>query len=170
MKKIIIFYLFFFLFACMTNVRIKGKPPVIKAAFAPKVAKPGTNWRVYLEVEDSDGDLEKIYVFIYQPGIGMYPPWVAKIPQKYSLKLKGYFTLFIPNNLWCSKLKIEIFFKDKAGQKTETVYFPLKVVYKKEPLLNVNSDFKKYLGRIDINLISPLFDRYKLGTDWIWGR
>ncbi|MCD6320424.1 MAG: hypothetical protein J7M03_07060 [Candidatus Desulfofervidaceae bacterium] len=147
-------------------------PPVIKAAFASNTVRPGRLWRVYLDVEDIDGDLDRLYVFIYQAGIGMYPPSVTKLPQKFSHGLKGYFVLPIENFwTWGIKLDMEIFFKDKAGHKSNPVYFSVKVVYKKSQPEEVPEELDRYLGTIGIDVRSPLFDDggFWGGINWIWG-
>jgi hypothetical protein len=170
--------LFFIIVACAPlSLQQKEKmwgthAPVIKRAFASSVVKPGRLWRVYLDVEDIDGDLDAVYVFIEQPGVGLYPPSYIKLPKKYGHALKGYFSLPIADKwTWGIKMNIEIFCKDKAGHKSKTIYFSLKVVYKKPKPLAVPAQLNHFLGTINIDVRAPLFDKggYLGGFDWIWG-
>jgi len=178
MKKIIGFLIFLTISAC-TSLSLHQKEkiwgthsPVIKAAFASNIVRPSRLWRVYLDVEDVDGDLDRLYVFAYQVGIGMYPPYVTKLPSPLSRTLKGYFVLPIEDFwTWGIKLDLEIFFKDKAGHKSNPVYFSVKVVYKRPQSEEIPERLNRYLGTINIDVRAPLFDDggFWGGINWIWG-
>ncbi len=177
MKKWLVLSLLFFVACAPLSLEQKEKiwgthAPVIKRAFASYIVKPGRLWRVYLDIEDIDGDLDVLYVFIEQTGVGLYPPSCIKLPKEYGHALKGYFVLPIADDwTWGIKMKIEIFCKDKAGHKSKTIYFFLKVVYKRSKLLAVPAELNHYLGTIDIDVRAPLFDDggYFGGFNWIWG-
>ena len=52
--------------AAMEPIEVREKtygtaPPVISQSFAPKEARPGDTWKVYLKAEDPNGDMRRIF-------------------------------------------------------------------------------------------------------------
>lgn len=111
-------------------LRRESRAPIIKKAFAVESVPYGGTWRLYLEAEDPDGDMEKIAVVVHQIGYGSYPTdWIFLKPQ-YRFHLIGY----LQWNTFSSKasslpewtpitVRASIF--DKAKNESNEVVFPL---------------------------------------------
>jgi len=117
-----------------------SKAPVIKNAFAVERVSYGDTWRLYLEAEDPDADMEKIAVVVHQTGYGSYPTdWIILKP-RYRSYLIGYLqwntfsskASFLPE--WTHvTVRVSIF--DKAKNESNEVIFPLSFesrVYKQD--------------------------------------
>ena len=103
--------------------------PIITHAFAVDKGRYGSIWKIYIEAEDPDGDMDKIAVVVDQTGYGHYPTeWIFLKPQ-FREHLIGYFQW----NTFSSKasnlpewtqmtVKVSIF--DKAGNESNQVVFP----------------------------------------------
>jgi hypothetical protein len=140
-------------------------PPIITHAFAVEKGHYGHIWKIYIEAEDPDGDMQRIASVVDQPGVGHYPTdWIILKPQ-YQKHLKGYIqwnTRSISGNLpeWTSiTLKVSII--DKAGNESNVLVFPFtfelvgKDPYKyKLPPPFDEGDIPR-LGYIDIDLYPP---------------
>ena len=141
-----IFILFWFIVALTGCTSIKGmggesKSPAPQPAMAPKAAPvitqsfaspqiaPGKNWRIYLKASDADGDMEAIVSTVYQPGVGTYPVSFTRIGENYGKELSGYVYLFIPHldALDNVGITITIQIRDRAGQFSQPVKFPLSI-------------------------------------------
>ncbi len=147
-------------------------PPIIKEILATEVVRPGSGWKLYINAKDEDKDLACLYLFLYPLTGGPYFAKFIKIPSRFAQNLKGYFILTVSDRwVWGTKIKVEIFLKDKAGHKSNPVYFLAKVVYKRPKILRVPAELKHYLGMIDITFHTPFFDEggYFKGIDWVWG-
>jgi len=106
------------------------KAPVITHAFAVDKGCYGSIWKIYLEAEDPDGDMDKIAVVVDQTGHGHYPTeWIFLKPQ-----FRGHLIGYLQWNTFSSKAsnlpewtqvtaKVSIF--DKAGNESNPVVFPL---------------------------------------------
>jgi hypothetical protein len=105
------------------------KAPIITHAFAADKGHYGYIWKIYIEAEEPDGDMDKIAVVVDQPGYGYYPTdWIILKPQ-YREHLIGYLqwntssskTSNLPE--WTQiNVKVSIF--DKAGNESNEVIFP----------------------------------------------
>lgn len=103
--------------------------PIITSAYAVDRGSYGTNWRLYLEAEDQDGDMEKIAVAVHQVGYGSYPTdWILL-----KLEYQRHFIGYLQWNTFSSKasylpewthitVKVSIF--DKAKNESNEVVFP----------------------------------------------
>lgn len=106
-----------------------AKAPIITNAFAAVKGPYGSVWKVYIEAEDPDGDMEKIAVVVHQIGYGSYPTdWIILKPQ-YRRHLNG----FLQWNTFSSKtaslpewtqITMEVSIFDKAKHESNKVVFP----------------------------------------------
>jgi hypothetical protein len=105
------------------------KTPIITHSFAVDKGKYGYIWKIYIEAEDSDGDMYRIASVVNQAGYGLYPANLTNLKPQYHKHLKGY----IQWNTFSSKtfrlrewtqitLKVSII--DKAGNESNVVVFP----------------------------------------------
>jgi hypothetical protein len=103
--------------------------PVITHAFAVEKGYYGYIWRIYIEAEDPDGDMNRIASVVDQVGYGHYPTDWIYIKKEYRQHFKGY----IQWNTFSSKasylsewtqitLKVSVF--DKAGNESNVIVFP----------------------------------------------
>lgn len=105
------------------------KGPIITNAFAVDKGRYGCIWKIYIEAEDPDGDMDRIAVLVDQTGYGSYPTeWIFLRPQ-----FKGYLIGYLQWNTFSSKAsnlpewthmtaKVSIF--DKAKNESNQVVFP----------------------------------------------
>ena len=103
--------------------------PIITRAFAVEKGNYGYILKIYIEAEDTDGEMLRIAAVVDQPGYGHYPTdWIYLKPQ-HQKRFKGY----IQWNTFSSKasylrewtqitLKVSIF--NKAGIESNEVVFP----------------------------------------------
>lgn len=105
------------------------KRPIITRAFAVERGNYGYIWKIYIEAEDPDGDMQRIAAVVDQPGYGHYPTdWIYLKPQ-YGKSFKGY----IQWNTFSSKasylrewtqITLRVSIVDKAGNESNEVVFP----------------------------------------------
>ena len=105
------------------------RAPVITHAFAVDKGHYGSLWRIYIEAEDPDGDMDKIAVVVDQTGYGHYPTgWVILKPQ-YRGHFMGYLqwitfsskASYLPD--W-TQITMKVSILDKAGNESNEVVFP----------------------------------------------
>jgi hypothetical protein len=142
----------------------ESNPPVIINAFAAEKGGYGHIWKIYIEAEDPEGDMQKIAAFVEQVGYGRYPTDFIFLKPHFQKHLRGY----IQWNTFSSKagylrewtqitLKISIF--DKAGNESNEVIFPFsfETGRGREPKPPPPFDQKDIprLGYLHIDLIEP---------------
>jgi hypothetical protein len=105
------------------------KAPMITHAFAVDKGHYGNIWKIYIEAEDPDGDMDKIAVVVDQRGYGYYPTdWIFLRPQ-----FRDHLIGYLQWNTFSSKAsnlpewtqitaKVSIF--DKAENESNQVVFP----------------------------------------------
>jgi hypothetical protein len=142
----------------------EAKGPNIIHALAVEKGYYGSIWKIYLEVEDPDGQMFKIACNVEQTGYGIYATnWIFLKPG-FQKQFKGY----IQWNTFSSKgmplkegdqiiLRISVI--DKAGNESREVVFPFTFVsgvngYSKPPAPFDQEDIPR-LGFISIDLRSP---------------
>jgi hypothetical protein len=105
------------------------KAPIITRTFAVDRGQYGYIWKIYIEAEDPDGDMDKIAVVVNQMGYGHYPTdWIMLKPQ-YREHFIGYLqwntfsskTSFLPE--W-TRITMRVSIFDKAGNESNEVVFP----------------------------------------------
>ena len=66
------------------------KPPIITHTFAVDRGRYGYIWKIYVEADDPDGDMQRIASVVDQVGYGHYPTdWIYLKPG-YEKHFKGY--------------------------------------------------------------------------------
>jgi hypothetical protein len=105
------------------------KAPVITHAFAVDKGYYGYIWKIYIEAEDPDADMERVAVIVNQVGYGQYPTdWIILKPQ-----YRGHVIGYLQWNTFGSKaayltewtqitVKVSIF--DESGNESNEVVFP----------------------------------------------
>jgi hypothetical protein len=107
----------------------KTNTPVILNSFAAEKGDYGFIWKIYIEAENRNGDMDKIAVIVDQLGYGYYPTdWIILKP-----RYRKHFIGYLQWNTFSSKgsylpggtqitLKVSIF--DQAGNESNEVLFP----------------------------------------------
>lgn len=108
---------------------VETRPPNITHAFAVEKGPYGSIWKIYIEAEDPDGDMDKIAIVVNQLGYGSYPTdWVMLKPQ-YRNHLIGFLqwntfsskASFLPE--W-TRITVRVSIFDKAKNESNEVVFP----------------------------------------------
>jgi hypothetical protein len=106
-----------------------AKAPLIKHAFAEAKGPYGYIWKIYIQAEDPDGDMDRIAVVVNQVGFGHYPTdWIFLKPM-YRQQVIGYLqwntfssqTSYFPE--W-TRINVKVSIFDKAGNESNEVVFP----------------------------------------------
>jgi hypothetical protein len=107
------------------------KAPNITHAFAIDKGYYGCIWKIYIEAEAPNGDMDRIAIIVEQTGYGNYPTdWIILKP-----RYRQHFIGYLQWNTFSSKasylpewtqmtMKVSIF--DKAGHESNEVVFPFK--------------------------------------------
>lgn len=103
--------------------------PVISQSFASPQIAPGRVWKVFLKASDADGDMKEFVCIIHQPGVGTYPVSITRIREGNQKSLSGYLYLNVNafRNLDFVELTLTVQVKDRAGNFSEPVKFPLSI-------------------------------------------
>lgn len=113
----------------MRASRVGTNAPFIKNAFASDKGPYGSIWKIYLEAEDPDGDMEKVAIVVQQVGYGSYPTdWIILKPQ-YRSHLIGYLqwntfsskASYLPE--W-TRITVRISIFDRVNHESNEVVFP----------------------------------------------
>jgi hypothetical protein len=105
------------------------KSPVITRAFAVDKGHYGYIWKIYVEAEDPDGDMDRIAVVVEQTGYGHYPTeWIFLRPQ-FREHLIGYlqwntFSSKTSNLPDWTQITVKVSILDKAENESNQVVFP----------------------------------------------
>jgi hypothetical protein len=82
-----------------TQAKQEKKGPIITHAYAVEKGYYGYVWKIYIEAEDPDGDMDKIAVVVDQVGFGHHPTdWIILKPQ-----YQGHFIGYLQWNTFSSK-------------------------------------------------------------------
>jgi hypothetical protein len=113
----------------MTGEEKYGKEvPVITQSFASKQVSAGEAWRVYINASDADGDMDRIYCSIHQPGVfPAYPGANNKIAQDQQKNLSGYLYLDTSGIDRSMDIYLTLSIRDKAGHFSVPVTFHLDI-------------------------------------------
>jgi hypothetical protein len=138
-----------------------GSPPVITNSFASKEVAQGQFWRIYLEAQDPDSDMQKIVCFIQQPGSGMSSQSVS-IRKGDEARLFGilacYFSPARPGVSAWTELTLTLFIRDRGGNESNRVTFPVAVSLRarqEPPSPPFDPGVMRIFGGIGITLFSP---------------
>jgi hypothetical protein len=101
--------------------------PVILTAFASTEARQGESWKIFLQAEDRDGDMNRIVCTLEQPGGGPQPMSIIGIRDDRRRIMSGYIYLniaspFVSPFATC-RLTIQI--QDKKGNLSNPFSFSL---------------------------------------------
>jgi len=105
------------------------KAPIITHAFGLDKGHYGCIWKIYIEAEDPDGDMDKIAIVVDQTGYGHYPTeWIFLRPQ-FREHLIGYlqwntFSSKASNLPEWTRITVKVSIFDKAGNESNQVIFP----------------------------------------------
>jgi len=115
----------------------KGQPPELLGYYAVKEVHPGQTWNIYLKAKDVDGDMKYIVAVLFMAGEGDYPTSEIWLKGENRSEFDGYIFLHTPmdDNLAVEMdtLKVSIFIRDSAGNKSQTVKLPLSFVPGRTP-------------------------------------
>jgi hypothetical protein len=101
--------------------------PLITHRFASEEIRPGDTWRVFIRVEDPEGDMKNIICTVSQPGRGPYPVCFVRIPESRRRELSGFLYLNTAGSqgLAFTTLTLRVEIQDRAGNISRPVSFPL---------------------------------------------
>jgi hypothetical protein len=147
--------------------KLGSHAPVITHAYAADkeaYGAYGNIWKIYVEAEDTDADMNYVIVVVDQTGQGRYPPDRILLSPQYRNHLKG----FLQWNLFSSEgealqegtqITVRISIIDKPGNKSNEVIFPFTLVsgVKSQDELPALFDdiIIPRIGYIDVELINP---------------
>jgi hypothetical protein len=100
--------------------------PVIAASFASRQARQGETWKVFLQAEDRDGDMNRIVCTLETPGGGVQPASLIKIREDRRRNLSGY--IFLNTETFRSPFascRLTVCIQDKNGNTSNPVSFSL---------------------------------------------
>ena len=111
------------------NPGSKGQPPELLGSYAAKEIRPGETWNIYLKAKDVDGDMKYIVAVLSMEGEGSYPTSEIWLKGEKRSEFDGYIFLHTPADdtlvAEMDTLKVSIFIRDWAGNKSQTVKLPL---------------------------------------------
>ena len=101
--------------------------PVIINAFASKEVRQGETWKVFLQAEDADGDMNRIRCTLEQPGSGVQPVSLIKIREDRRRNLSGYIFLNTgsASGFPYASCRLTVQIQDQEGNVSNSVSFPL---------------------------------------------
>lgn len=139
----------------------EGSPPVITNSFASKEIAQTQFWKVYLEAQDPDGDMQKIVCFIQQPGTG-HSSRSLSIRKGDEASLLGVLACyFSPPRSGVSEwteLTLTIFIRDRGGNASNKVTFPVAIfpgARQEAPPAPFDAGAMRILWGIGVNLFFP---------------
>ncbi len=132
-KNVLVILLLFVLAGCTTCKGVRtgeggDEPPIILDSYGAESVRPGATWRVFLKVQDVDGDIHSIITQLVQPGIGYYPPDFTYIKGADREGFAGYLILRTPRDFDLLQEYVEatLTIQDCEGNKSEPVNFTLR--------------------------------------------
>ena len=101
--------------------------PVITRSFASERVRLGDTWKVYLNASDPDGEMQSIVCTLEQPGVGVHPVGLTRVPANARQELSGYVYLSTAGaqGLSNTSLRLKIQIRDKNGNYSAPVSFSL---------------------------------------------
>ena len=101
--------------------------PVIITAFASTELRQGKTWKVFLQAQDPDGDMNRIVCTLEQPGVGVQPASFIKIREDRRRNLSGYIFLNTGSvsGFQFASCRLTVQIQDKKGNPSNSVSFPL---------------------------------------------
>jgi hypothetical protein len=142
--------------------KTETKGPVIAKSYAEDAGPYGKVWKIYIEAEDANADMNYVAIVVDQPGVGRYPTDYIQLDPQHRNHLKG----FLQWNTFSSRatglkegtqITVRVFIVDKAGNESNKVVFPFTFVsgakaQNKLPALIEEANIPR-LGFVGIQLI-----------------
>ncbi len=106
-----------------------AKGPLITHFYAIDRGRYGIDWKIYIEAEDTDGEMTKIAAVVDQPGQGHYPTDFVLLDPQHRNHLLG----FLQWNTFSSRgsalrdgtqIRLRVSVIDRAGRESREVVFP----------------------------------------------
>ncbi len=103
--------------------------PVITNSYAEDAGPYGKVWKIYIEAEDANADMNYVVVVVDQPGVGRYPTDYIQLDPQHRNHLKG----LLQWNTFSSRatvlkegtqITVRVFIIDKAGNESNKVVLP----------------------------------------------
>ncbi len=106
----------------------KTKAPIITNSFAAEKGNYGYIWRIYIEAEDSDGDMVEIVSVVDKMGYGPYAPNRIPLKPQYRKNLRGYIQWNTFSSITFSlrewtQINLKVSILDRAGNASNVVVF-----------------------------------------------
>jgi len=123
------FFLFFTFFIAnngWTQARQETHAPIITHAYAEDKG-PGIIWKIYIEAEAADADMDYVIIVADQTGLGRYPPDRILLDPQYRNHLKGFLQWNILGSRVTpegTRITLRISIIDKLGHESNEVIFP----------------------------------------------
>ncbi len=104
-----------------------GTAPIISHSFASPQISPGRTWKVYLNAYHLPGGMKAIYCTLRQPGVGIYPVSILRVPRDQRREMSGYVFLNTAalRGSGSSNLSLTVQIQDAAGNFSEPACFDL---------------------------------------------
>lgn len=145
---------------------VKPNPnaPVIKQAYAIDRGIYGTLLKIYIEAEDSKGEMAKIATTVDQVGYGHYPTDFIILKSPYRKGFKGYiqwntFSSRASSMYEWSRIFVTVAVTDKAGRASNEFVFPFTFETGVAPAPTPPEPFDQgnlpKIGSISIDLFNP---------------
>lgn len=101
--------------------------PAIITAFASTELRQGETWKVFLQAQDPDGDMNRIVCTLEQSGVGVQPASFIKIREDRRRNLSGYIFLNTGSvsGFQFTSCRLTVQIQDKKGNPSNSVSFPL---------------------------------------------
>jgi len=122
------FAFLFFPLGCKQS-KPETRAPVISRSFAIERGPYGHIWKIYIEAEDPDADMERIAVIVSRVGCAQSPTdWIILKPEH-----RAHFVGYLQWNTFSSKtaylpewtqLRVNVSVFDKSGNESNEVVFP----------------------------------------------
>ena len=141
-----------------------AKGPTITHFYAAERGRYGINWRVYIEAEETDGDMTKIAAVVDQPGQGHYPTDFVVLDPQHRNHLRG----FLQWNTFSSRgralregarISLRVSVIDRAGRESKEVLFPFTfmsgVTDQAKAPPPFDGDNIPRIGYLSIDLVNP---------------
>ena len=141
-----------------------AKGPMITHFYAIDRGRYGINWKIYIEAEDTDGEMTKIAAVVDQPGQGHYPTDFVLLDPQYRNRLYG----FLQWNTFSSgstgvregtQIRLRVSVIDRAGHESKEVLFPFTFVSGVTDQAKAPAPFDREniprIGYLSIDLVSP---------------
>lgn len=110
------------------QTKLGGSPTLITHSFASKEVSHGDPWKVYLEANDPDGDMQNFVYTISRAGTGHRVKYM-RIKKGERARLLGYLSVFFSSPQTAeaerANLTLTLHIRDRGGNPSNKVIFPV---------------------------------------------